>query len=266
MHLPIAHGEGRFTTRDKDLYEELRRQDQIAFQYCDAEGNISNDPSLTPNGSQFSIAGLCNPAGNVVALMPHPERTENGRPYFASMREWLLRPKKMHQTKTGADTAKTSAVLSSRAPRQIEIFIDTIIVNNEERTVEQTARRLASGLQLKQWKYFSVNAMQMKAILSDLSLFNPHKERAFIRRNDAIMRWQSVEKNEEAVPEDQRKHLFEGVLLLRRDLPDTSAASLGADAQTGICYGCRGIEEGQLTQPLLDIFANPHASTLQRML
>ena len=91
MRIPIAHGEGRFVTKDKDLYEELRQNDQIAFQYCDEKGEISDDPLVTPNGSEFSIAGICNPEGNVIALMPHPERTEEGDVYFSSIRHWIER-------------------------------------------------------------------------------------------------------------------------------------------------------------------------------
>src|SRR3989338_6083437 len=89
MHIPMAHGEGRFITKDPDLIKELEAHDQIAFRYCDQSGKVSDDPSVTLNGSMDAIAGICNPAGNVVALMPHPERTVNGDPYFVSLRKWI---------------------------------------------------------------------------------------------------------------------------------------------------------------------------------
>jgi phosphoribosylformylglycinamidine synthase subunit PurQ / glutaminase len=72
--VPIAHGEGRFTTRVEGLLETLRANDQIVFQYCDAEGNAEEAREVNPNGAMANIAGLCNPAGNVLAMMPHPER------------------------------------------------------------------------------------------------------------------------------------------------------------------------------------------------
>lgn len=72
--VPIAHGEGRFTTKIEDLLETLRANDQIVFQYCDAEGELGEDRAVNPNGALANIAGICNPAGNVLALMPHPER------------------------------------------------------------------------------------------------------------------------------------------------------------------------------------------------
>jgi phosphoribosylformylglycinamidine synthase I len=72
--IPIAHGEGRYATRLPDLLERLRANEQIVFQYCDAQGHVIDDPEINPNGSLANIAGLCNPAGNVLAMMPHPER------------------------------------------------------------------------------------------------------------------------------------------------------------------------------------------------
>ncbi|HEY3396981.1 MAG TPA: phosphoribosylformylglycinamidine synthase I [Armatimonadota bacterium] len=73
--VPIAHGEGRFTTRQMDLLEQLLSNDQLVFQYCDADGRIDEDLSINPNGAMANLAGLCNPEGNVLAMMPHPERS-----------------------------------------------------------------------------------------------------------------------------------------------------------------------------------------------
>ncbi|HIE50615.1 MAG TPA: phosphoribosylformylglycinamidine synthase I [Armatimonadetes bacterium] len=72
--LPIAHGEGRFVTRREGLRERLWAQDQIVFRYCTPEGEVLPDFPVNPNGAVDNLAGLCNPAGNVLALMPHPER------------------------------------------------------------------------------------------------------------------------------------------------------------------------------------------------
>ncbi len=72
--IPIAHGEGRFTTRDSELVERLRENDQIVFQYCDADGTVDDRPEINPNGAVENIAGICSPDGRVMAMMPHPER------------------------------------------------------------------------------------------------------------------------------------------------------------------------------------------------
>ncbi len=74
LPIPIAHGEGRFTTRDPELLETLKANRQIVFQYCDVEGRVDPAREINPNGALENIAGLCNPEGNVLAMMPHPER------------------------------------------------------------------------------------------------------------------------------------------------------------------------------------------------
>ena len=72
--LPVAHAEGRFTTRKENLLEKLIENEQIVLRYCTPEGEIIEDFPVNPNGSLYNIAGVCNIEGNVFALMPHPER------------------------------------------------------------------------------------------------------------------------------------------------------------------------------------------------
>jgi len=69
--LPIAHGEGRYFAGPEAL-EELDRNGQVVLRYCAPDGSL--DPAVNPNGSSDAIAGVCNPQGNVLGLMPHPER------------------------------------------------------------------------------------------------------------------------------------------------------------------------------------------------
>ena len=72
--IPIAHAEGRFTTQDQSVLERIQANKQIGFRYCTAGGDIDPEFPINPNGSRLNIAGLYNPQGNVLALMPHPER------------------------------------------------------------------------------------------------------------------------------------------------------------------------------------------------
>ena len=71
LKVPIAHGEGNYFI-DPDGLKRLRDNGQIAFRYCDAQGRVT--PEANPNGSVDSIAGIVNEAGNVLGMMPHPER------------------------------------------------------------------------------------------------------------------------------------------------------------------------------------------------
>jgi phosphoribosylformylglycinamidine synthase len=92
LEMPIAHAEGNYTIDESGL-AKLREHDQIVFQYCDAEGDVER--ASNPNGSVENIAGICNRRGNVVGMMPHPERASetmlggtDGRALFESALEY----------------------------------------------------------------------------------------------------------------------------------------------------------------------------------
>ena len=74
ISLPIAHGEGRYYA-DVNTLQELENNRQVLFRYCTENGTIS--PEGNPNGSLNNIAGICNRQGNVLAMMPHPERASD---------------------------------------------------------------------------------------------------------------------------------------------------------------------------------------------
>jgi phosphoribosylformylglycinamidine synthase len=71
LKIPIAHGEGNYYV-DKNTLRELIKNNQIVLRYCDAKGEII--PEANPNGSIYNIAAVCNKRGNVLGMMPHPER------------------------------------------------------------------------------------------------------------------------------------------------------------------------------------------------
>ncbi len=71
LKIPIAHAEGRYYA-DENTLNELEKNDQILFRYCDENGNES--PGSNPNGASRNIAGICNATRNVFGMMPHPER------------------------------------------------------------------------------------------------------------------------------------------------------------------------------------------------
>jgi phosphoribosylformylglycinamidine synthase I len=74
IECPVAHGEGNFFASQPEVLAELGANDQIALVYAGADGKAAQGRyPLNPNGSKGDIAGVCNPAGNVLGLMPHPE-------------------------------------------------------------------------------------------------------------------------------------------------------------------------------------------------
>lgn len=73
LFLPVAHGEGNFRVRQQWILQGLEQSGQLVLRYVDAEGKPGPYP-INPNGSQADVAGLCDPTGRVLGLMPHPER------------------------------------------------------------------------------------------------------------------------------------------------------------------------------------------------
>ncbi|MCZ6757484.1 MAG: phosphoribosylformylglycinamidine synthase subunit PurQ [Bacteroidetes bacterium] len=71
LQIPIAHGEGNYIA-DDDVLCRLEDENRIAFRYCNDEGEATSESN--PNGSARNIAGILNEAGNVLGMMPHPER------------------------------------------------------------------------------------------------------------------------------------------------------------------------------------------------
>ena len=91
LKIPIAHFDGNYYAPDK-VIEDIRRNGQIVFRYCNADGKVTDEANV--NGSMDGIAGLMNAKGNVMGLMPHPERaseavlgSEDGQFIFRSLIE-----------------------------------------------------------------------------------------------------------------------------------------------------------------------------------
>jgi phosphoribosylformylglycinamidine synthase subunit PurQ / glutaminase len=93
IRLPISHGEGRYVA-DMTTLEALEAAERVVLRYADAEGRVSAEAN--PNGSERGIAGIVNERGNVLGLMPHPERASeaevggtDGLRLFRSLERWL---------------------------------------------------------------------------------------------------------------------------------------------------------------------------------
>ena len=94
ISLPISHGEGRYIA-DEATLDELEASGRVALRYADADGAVT--AASNPNGSMRGIAGILNPARNVLGLMPHPERAAeaevggtDGLRLFRSLDRWLV--------------------------------------------------------------------------------------------------------------------------------------------------------------------------------
>ena len=94
LRIPVKHGEGQFTTGSDDL-ARIEAEALVTFRYCGPSGEVDDEHNV--NGSAGSIAGIRNPQGNVIGLMPHPEHavdpdveSTGGQPLFASLLAYAL--------------------------------------------------------------------------------------------------------------------------------------------------------------------------------
>ncbi len=94
IQCPISHNEGNWTA-GADRLQEIEEQGLVVFRYCDAQGRVSEESN--PNGSVHNVAGILNESGNVLGMMPHPERVceeliggTDGRSIFQSIVDHIL--------------------------------------------------------------------------------------------------------------------------------------------------------------------------------
>ncbi|SYZ73909.1 Phosphoribosylformylglycinamidine synthase 1 [Candidatus Zixiibacteriota bacterium] len=95
LKIPIAHKDGNYYNFQADI-EALKKHNQVLFRYCSKDGRSSDDSN--PNGSIDDIAGICSAGGNVIGMMPHPERavedilgSSDGIKLFKSVKKFYTR-------------------------------------------------------------------------------------------------------------------------------------------------------------------------------
>ena len=137
IKIPLAHGEGRFVI-PKSLLKKIISNNQAVYQYCDEEGKILDEFPVNPNGSIHNLAAVCNNQGNIMAMMPHPERTKNGDLVFYSMKDFIQQnhPITNHvlkHNKEKVELKKYKVVDSST-----EWVVNMIITDNEASSVQNS--------------------------------------------------------------------------------------------------------------------------------
>lgn len=197
IRLPIAHGEGRFIIPD-ELLEEMINNHQAVFRYCDEAGNISPEFPTNPNGAEYNLAAVTNPAGNVMAIMPHPERTENGQSIFTSMREYIQEKITINVDAKLEFTASPLAIpIKEKDPSILELPLELLITDNEAATVQNTLKNLGIDVEIKRYVYWEIKFPEntnlniiKKQITESSELFNPNKEKIvnnFDKNTDSIL-------------------------------------------------------------------------------
>jgi phosphoribosylformylglycinamidine synthase len=187
IKMPIAHGEGRFVF-PKEILKQLVKNKQIVFKYCDAKGIVKSEFPTNPNGSTENIAGVCNTNGNVIAMMPHPERCEAGLEIFKAMKKFIeTSPLTRGVGGVASENNQTTKIHPPYTPNNsIEIFVELIITDNEAITVENTLKQLVNKkIKIKKWGHWEIELENLKEkdwkkkieqIIYSSELLNTNKE------------------------------------------------------------------------------------------
>ena len=180
INIPLAHGEGRFIIPD-ELLKKMITNDQTVFRYCDKGGKIANEFPTNPNGSMHNLAAVCNPAGNVMAIMPHPERTENGDTIFSSMKEFIEdgNPITNHTLSFNRPHYEVTSYESNG--NSTEWVIDMIITDNEASSVHDALDRLGHDVTISRQTHWEISTDgDRETILQKIDatgeLYNSNKE------------------------------------------------------------------------------------------
>jgi len=215
FRLPIAHGEGRFVIDDVQL-KKLIENGQTVFRYCDDLGQIIDEFPINPNGAVYNLAGICNPEGNVLALMPHPERTGHDK-IFRSMRSYLdknsqsqiLNAKQILNSQS--QIKNLSEIKGYITPEDsFEVVVDLIITDNEAQTLTNALHQLGfnnvEACKKKHWAVAFAGQLDFakftKELVTSGELLNTNKEIAYIKHKDKIFKYSADElKPVEEIPE-----------------------------------------------------------------
>ncbi|KTD54896.1 phosphoribosylformylglycinamidine synthase I (FGAM synthase I) [Legionella sainthelensi] len=194
IHLPIAHAQGRFLM-PTPLLNQIEEQGLNLFQYCNAEGTVIDDFPINPNGSAGNIAAITNQAGNVMAMMPHPERTVNGDPIFTSMRDYIKDKRYLDANKVQTNDLASQIIglPPSRPHQKLHHFrkgsnsylclVKLIITDNQALTVQKTLRRLGLPVTVHRFEHWEIDCDSLESfeLLKKTGLlYSDRKEREIL--------------------------------------------------------------------------------------
>lgn len=186
LSVPVAHAEGRFVMTPA-LWQEIAMQGLNVFQYCDEEGRIVDAFPVNPNGSLGNTAAISNKAGNVMAIMPHPERTTQGDALFRSMREYILENRQESVLPLAYYPRHHSPLPYRSAALGQELIAELMITDNQALTVENTLNNLGIPVTVRRqthWEMQCGSQDVIEKIKASGALYNERKEMILTR--DAV--------------------------------------------------------------------------------
>ena len=180
IYVPFAHAEGRFIIPEK-LLNELIKNNQTVFRYCNDDGETLSQFPTNPNGSDYNLAAVSNPAGNILAMMPHPERTNLGDKLFSSMREFIKQKISIKNDSLSYSPPNKNIKKYTPEEHVSEWVVDMVITDNEAETVQNALRRIGIDVTIQRQQHWEISTSDnssatLKKIEDTGELFNSNKE------------------------------------------------------------------------------------------
>ena len=186
IRIPFAHAEGRFIF-ENGLAEQMESKGMLAFRYVDAKGELVTDYPVNPNGSQLNVAAVTNVAGNVMAMMPHPERVSGGDAIFQSIGEHLQEyDRASFEWGSLAEPARDGhedAIPSGALEEGVEqLPVKLIITDNTACSIEDALEKKGFHVSVDRWILWSIETDeplsmgQKQSLISSGELLNTNKE------------------------------------------------------------------------------------------
>ena len=180
IKVPLAHGEGRFIIPD-ELLRKMISNGQTVFRYCDNNGIIVDEFPTNPNGSMHNLAAVCNPAGNIMAMMPHPERTKKGDAIFSSMKDFIENRNPVTDHTLSFDRPHYEVEDYKPKLEATEWIIDMIITDNEAASVHSALSHLGHDVSITRQTHWEISVDDERgSVLQKIDatgeLYNSNKE------------------------------------------------------------------------------------------
>ena len=180
INIPFAHAEGRFIIPN-DLLDEMKTNNQTVFRYCDNDGKVSSEFPTNPNGSDYNLAAISNNDGNVLAMMPHPERTKYGDKLFSSMKEFIEHSIPLKKEILSYKPENKKIVNYEKNESSYIWIVDLIITDNEAVSVQNAIQQRGLDVKVSKQIHWEINCSEdpenvLKQIENSGELFNSNKE------------------------------------------------------------------------------------------
>jgi phosphoribosylformylglycinamidine synthase subunit PurQ / glutaminase len=258
LHLPIAHGEGRFVI-PAEVLEVMKKNGQLLFQYCDEQGNILDTFPTNPNGSVANLSAIGNPSGNVMAMMPHPERAIDKPDLSSQLCAKIFENMRVYIETNKVDDYDTfvwnelEIELKNHThtyrPKGQQVLVQSVITDKEAITINQTLANLGVKATVSKLTHWEIVGGDLSKILASEELHNPNKENILESLPNPKTQNILVRYNDDFVGVDKKTNLAHSGIAVE-------------SISKGLIWQVEGDLEGVLAS---NILANPFGQTVYLM-